>query len=68
MNKRIKELRSYLQLSQKKFGNAIGFSASAINDIEHGNCAITERLIISICAKLNVNETWLRSRNRRNVY
>lgn len=62
MINRIKEIRSTLQLSQRKFGNLIGFSPSAINDIEHGKCKITERLIISICAKLNVNEEWLRSR------
>lgn len=60
MNTRIKELRNYLKLSQREFGAKIGLRSS-ISEIENGYAPITERTIISICAKFNVNETWLRS-------
>lgn len=59
MNTRIKELRNYLNLSQKEFGNTIGLRSS-ISDIELGKAPITERTIIAICSKFNVNEKWLR--------
>lgn len=59
MNTRIKELRNYLKLTQKEFGLKIGLKSS-ISEIENGNAPITERTIISICSKFNVNESWLR--------
>lgn len=31
--------------------------------LKNGRCPITERTIISICAKFNVNEEWLRNGN-----
>lgn len=60
MNTRIKELRNYLNLSQREFGNAIGLRSS-ISEIENGKAPITERTIIAICSKFNVNEKWLKS-------
>lgn len=60
MNTRIKELRNYLKLSQREFGNAIGLRSS-ISEIENGKAPITERTIIAICSKFNVNENWLKS-------
>ena len=60
MNTRIKELRTYLHLTQKEFGDKIGFKPSSINDIEHARCNVSDRIIIAICAKYNVNEEWLR--------
>ena len=62
MNTRIKELRKYLNLTQKEFGNIIGLRSS-ISEIENGTAPITERTIISICSKFNVNEKWLRFGN-----
>lgn len=61
MNTRIKELRKFLNLSQRDFGAKIGLRGSSLSDIENGRCAITERVIISICAKFNVNEEWIRT-------
>lgn len=60
MNTRIKELRTILHLKQKEFGNAIGLRSS-MSDIELGKAPITERTIIAICSKFNVNEEWLRT-------
>lgn len=44
------------------FGLAIGLRSS-ISEIENGKAPITERTIISICSKFNVNEEWLRTGN-----
>lgn len=60
MNTRIRELRKTLKLTQEQFGNKIGLKSTSICDIEHNRCIVTERVIISICAKFNANETWLR--------
>ena len=61
MNTRIKELRKCLHLTLKEFGEKIGLKPSTISDIEHNRCKINSRLIISICAKYNVNEIWLKT-------
>lgn len=63
MNERIIELRKSLNLSQTDFGKQIGISKSSISDIEIGRISISERTIISICSKFNVNEEWLKSGN-----
>ena len=60
MNTRIKILRTFLKLSQNEFGSQIGLKPSSLSDIENARCKVTERVIISICAKYNVNEEWLR--------
>lgn len=60
MYTRIKELRKSLKLTQKEFGIAIGLRSS-ISEIESNNAPITERTIIAICSKFNVNEEWLRT-------
>lgn len=61
MNNRIRTIRQSLKITQSKFGEHIGLKQSSINDIEHGKCNITERVIISICSRFNVNENWLRT-------
>lgn len=61
MYTRIKEIRKSLKISQAEFGKQIGLRQSTINDIEHKRCNINDRLIISICARFNVNENWLRT-------
>lgn len=63
MNERIIELRNFLNLSQTDFGKQIGISKSSVSDIEIGRISISERTIISICSKFNVNEEWLKSGN-----
>ena len=63
MNERIIELRKSLNLSQTDFGKQIGISKSSVSDIEIGRISISERTIISICSKFNVNEEWLKNGN-----
>lgn len=63
MNERIIEVRKFLNLSQTDFGKQIGISKSSVSDIEIGRISISERTIISICSKFNVNEEWLKYGN-----
>lgn len=63
MNERIIELRKFLNLSQTDFGKQIGISKSSVSDIEIGRISISERTIISICSKFNINEEWLKTGN-----
>lgn len=60
MNTRIKELRNFLGLTQKEFGQKLGFKSS-ISEIENGTAPIVERTIVSIVSVFNVNEKWLRT-------
>lgn len=61
MNTRIRQLRLTLKLTLKDFGERLGLKPSTISDIEHCRCNISDRLIISICSRFNVNEEWLRT-------
>ena len=61
MNYRLKELRNYLHLSQKNFGEKIGMKPNSISDLEKGKNKLTDVVIKSICREFNVNETWLRT-------
>lgn len=60
MNTRIIELRKILNLSQTEFAKQISLKQGSISDMERGNAPITERTIIAICSKFNVNEKWLK--------
>lgn len=61
MNNRILQIRKSLNLTQNEFANEIGMSGSTISDIEHNRCPVTDKTIIAICSKFNVNEQWLRN-------
>lgn len=61
MNSRIKEIRKSLNIFQKDFAEKIGLKQSSFSDIENGKAPVTERTIIAICSKFNVNEKWLRT-------
>lgn len=63
MNERIFVLRKSLNLTQREFAEAIGLQPSSISDIERGQAPITERTIIAICSKFNVNEEWIKTGN-----
>ena len=63
MNQRILELRKSLNLSQTDFGEQIGMKPSSISDIENNRVQISDRTIIAICSKFNVNEEWLKNGN-----
>ena len=59
MNKRLKELRIKLVMSQAELGEFIGISNFAISSIERGERNLTERNLSLICEKLKVNRAWL---------
>ncbi len=61
MNKRIRELRKQLGLSQREFAEVLGLRQNAISNMENEQGTITERNIITICAQFHVNDTWLRT-------
>lgn len=63
MNKRIKEIRKELNLTQEEFGKKIDLGRGGITSIEVGNVNLTERNIKKICKVFNVNEDWLRTGN-----
>lgn len=60
-NKRIKDLRKHLGLTQEKFGERIGIGGSAISNIEAGTRGVTDQLRLSICREFRVSEAWLRT-------
>ncbi len=61
MNKRLKELRTKLALSQEEFGDRIGIKSRAhISLLENGTRNITDRVINDIVREFSVNEDWLR--------
>ena len=60
MNKRIKELRKYLQYNQKQFADALGIAQTSVSFLEREGSNVTEQNIKTICTIFNVREEWLR--------
>lgn len=60
MNKRVKELRTSLNLSQEVFGKKLGITKSAVSNIETGRFNATDTILKLMCTEFNVNEEWLR--------
>lgn len=60
MNERLKELRHFLGLTQKEFGDKIGVTNSAISYLESGRSNLTEQMIFSICLIFEVSKNWLK--------
>lgn len=58
VNKRIKKLRSVLNLTQSDFGNALGLTKSRISAYEKDE-SIPDRILKSICSVYNVDYFWL---------
>lgn len=61
MNRRLRELRKSLKLTQQEFGSKIGLSNTSIGNIENGVINLTDRNISLICSTYNANEDWLRT-------
>lgn len=59
MNNRIRLIREELKLSRAAFGQRIGVSGDAINNLERGRVEPKESIIKLICAEFNVNEEWI---------
>lgn len=63
MNKRIRDLRKALGLTQKEFAQYIGMKQNAISHIEKDGSTVTEKNVQSICRAFDANEVWLRTGN-----
>lgn len=61
MGERIKELRKYLKLTQKEFGERIGIKPNTVATYEIGRNAPIDAVVSLICREFNVSEAWLRT-------
>ena len=61
MNKRIREIRKFYNLTQTDFGKRIGVAGNTITNYESGNREPSNAVITLICKEFNVNEVWLRT-------
>lgn len=61
MNNRLKELRQYLHLSQKEFGDKISITQNHISSLENGRRTLNDRTIKDICNTFGSSEEWLKN-------
>jgi transcriptional regulator with XRE-family HTH domain len=61
MNKRLKELRKALKMTQAEFAAKLEMAQNSYSKIEIGDNALTDKNIFLICLIFSVNETWLRT-------
>lgn len=59
IDKRLKELRSALRLTQAEFGKRLGVSRDVINNLECGRVVPKEVFLDHVCLIYNVNPVWL---------
>ena len=60
LNKRVKELRKTLKLTQQEFAERLMLRQGTLAQIEKGARPITERNVKLICSEFGVNEKWLK--------
>ena len=58
MEERIQKVRTDANLTQSEFGNRLGISKSAVQNLEYGGNP-SEQTIRAICEKFGVNRQWL---------
>jgi transcriptional regulator with XRE-family HTH domain len=61
MNKRLRELRKTLKMTQAAFAAKLEMVQNSYSKIETGENALTEKNICLICLMYGVNELWLRT-------
>lgn len=61
MDKRIKQLRKALGITQQDFADRIGVKRNTVALYESGKSGIGDAVILSICREFDVNEAWLRT-------
>ena len=70
INRRIKQLRKDMGLTQGEFGKKIGLKHGAVSKMEQDGSRVIDQNIKLICDVFGVNEQWLRhgegQRNREN--
>lgn len=57
---RVREVRKDRKMTMEQFGSVFGVTKTAISNIESGNRALTDQMLISICREFGVREEWLR--------
>lgn len=60
MEKRIKQVRRKLQMTQEAFGKGIGVRRNTITAYETGNKNPSDLAIAAMCREFGINEEWLR--------
>lgn len=61
MNKRLKELRKELGLTQQEFADKIGIARGNIAAYEVGKNLPSDAVIGLVCREFHINEQWLRN-------
>lgn len=61
MNKRLKELRKKLDLTQQEFANMLGVKRNTVATYESGKSNPSDAAVSLICREFNVSEEWLRN-------
>ncbi|GHU62634.1 hypothetical protein FACS189445_5720 [Spirochaetia bacterium] len=61
VNRRIKQIREALGLSQMKFSKVISLSSGYLAGVEVEKRKVNDRIVKLICASFSVNEKWLRN-------
>lgn len=61
MNKRLKEFRKFLGLTQKEFAHGINLGQTSYSDYESGKRELSDKMIAYICSVFKLNEDWLRT-------
>jgi transcriptional regulator with XRE-family HTH domain len=60
VNRRIKQVRQELRLSQVQFSRVISLSSGYLAGVEVEKRKVNDRLVKLICSAFNVNEKWLK--------
>ena len=63
MKGRIKEIRNEASLSQEEFAKRLNISRGQVACYETGRRCLSNRTILDICDKFDINEEWLRTGN-----
>ncbi|MDR3249105.1 MAG: helix-turn-helix domain-containing protein [Treponema sp.] len=61
VNRRIKQVRQALRLSQVQFSRVISLSSGYLAGVEVEKRKVNERLVKLICSSFSVNEKWLKT-------
>jgi len=61
INRRIKDLRKALNMTQVSFSQVVSLSSGYLAGIETEKRKVNDRLIKLVCSSFNASETWLRS-------
>lgn len=63
MNKRLKDLRKSLDITQQEFANRLGIKRNTVATYESGKSNPSDAAVLLICREFGVNEEWLRYGN-----